>query len=339
MRQRLANTLFAQIFAGSPRERDGWLGWLLKGMARITLVVAPILILLAFQFAFLPYHSHLATWTHRLLILTELATAFLLWPLVLDARRDFGWHGLRQSAFSLASFVLFGFFSLSLATFPGEPHVNLFTGQSLASVQCKRWFQQKFDRVDLQFDRLVLPGVDVVDDDKLAKIIQHTSDRKLGPTEGERTRNFRDRDLNCSDLSSADLRRVDLTSARLSGARLAFAALEGAILENAKLQQASLNGAKLQQASFESAELQDASFDNAQLQEANLIFTRLQGASFANAWLQGAALVGAELQGASLRATLLQGAVLDAAQLQGLLSMKPNFRAHPSIAQPFKALL
>src|SRR6516164_4078916 len=30
MRQRLANTLFAQIFAGSPRERDGWLGWLLK---------------------------------------------------------------------------------------------------------------------------------------------------------------------------------------------------------------------------------------------------------------------------------------------------------------------
>ena len=30
MRQRLANTLFAQIFAGSPREREGWLGWLLR---------------------------------------------------------------------------------------------------------------------------------------------------------------------------------------------------------------------------------------------------------------------------------------------------------------------
>jgi hypothetical protein len=26
LRQRLANTLFAQIFAGSPREREGWLG-------------------------------------------------------------------------------------------------------------------------------------------------------------------------------------------------------------------------------------------------------------------------------------------------------------------------
>jgi hypothetical protein len=41
MRQRLANTLFAQIFAGSPREREGWLGWLLKGMAWITLAIAP----------------------------------------------------------------------------------------------------------------------------------------------------------------------------------------------------------------------------------------------------------------------------------------------------------
>lgn len=33
LRQRLANTLFAQIFAGSPRERDGLLGLFLKIMA------------------------------------------------------------------------------------------------------------------------------------------------------------------------------------------------------------------------------------------------------------------------------------------------------------------
>ena len=76
MRQRLANTLFAQIFAGSPREREGWLGWLMRAMAWITLAIAPILILLAFQFAFLPYHSHLVTWMHRLLILLELGVAF-----------------------------------------------------------------------------------------------------------------------------------------------------------------------------------------------------------------------------------------------------------------------
>jgi hypothetical protein len=84
LRQRLANTLFAQIFAGSPREREGWLGWLLKAMAWITLAIAPILILLIFQFMFLSYHSHIATWTHRALIAFELVTILLLWPLVLD---------------------------------------------------------------------------------------------------------------------------------------------------------------------------------------------------------------------------------------------------------------
>jgi len=135
LRQRLVNTLFAQILAGSPREREGWLGWLLKAMAWITLTIAPILILLVLQFVFLPYHSHLATWMHRLLIAAELAAAFVLWPLVLDARRDFEctkiwmqvkrtmalpwrlfgpndrmrdeWVWLRQQAVPLASCVLF----------------------------------------------------------------------------------------------------------------------------------------------------------------------------------------------------------------------------------------
>jgi hypothetical protein len=51
MRQRLANTLFAQIFAGSPRQWEGWLGWLLRAMAWTTLALAPIYTILAFQVA------------------------------------------------------------------------------------------------------------------------------------------------------------------------------------------------------------------------------------------------------------------------------------------------
>jgi hypothetical protein len=183
LRQRLANTLFAQILAGSPREREGSFGSLLKAMAWITLVIAPILILLTFQFMFLPYHSHLATWTHRLLILLEFVVAFKLWPLVLNPRRDFqppnwrwrirdtamhvgrlfsssegrqhAWQGLRQLSLPIGATALFVVLSLSVATFPGEPHVNLFTGQSVDSVQCARWIPQ--------FDRLGLARVDVVD--------------------------------------------------------------------------------------------------------------------------------------------------------------------------------
>src|SRR5215472_13891756 len=88
IRQRLANTLFAQIFAGSPRERDGWLGWLLKAMAWITLAIAPVLILLVFEFQFLPYHSGPVTWAVRVLVVIDLAIVLVIWPATRDPGRD-----------------------------------------------------------------------------------------------------------------------------------------------------------------------------------------------------------------------------------------------------------
>src|SRR6185369_4548049 len=102
------------------------------GAAWITLVIAPMLILLVFQFSFLPYHSHLATWTHRLLLVMEMVAVFSLWPLVLDARRKPGAPESRirfaQAALALAPALLLIAISVSIATFPGEPHVNVATG-------------------------------------------------------------------------------------------------------------------------------------------------------------------------------------------------------------------
>jgi uncharacterized protein YjbI with pentapeptide repeats len=375
LRQRLANTLFAQIFAGSPREREGWLGWLLKAMAWITLAIAPVLILLAFQFIFLPYHSHLVTWMHRFLIAAELAAAFVLWPLVLDARRDFEWTRiwtqlkrttalplrllgpkdrrgeewvwLRQHAIALTSCVMFVLVSLLLATFPGEPHVSLFTGQALSSVQCKRWVSERFDR-------LILPNVHVVDDEKLDKIENATTKSGQHPAESERTQNFSHRDLNCGIFYFADLRRADFGNASMQGAELVGARLQAASLGNAELQGANLRGANLQDvnlsgarlqgaylgftkldldhadisfvfgpaqlqgASLAGAELQGANLGRVQLQGAILRSTRLWGADLTNAQLQGAELLIAELQGANLRGAQLQGAELLAAKLQGV---------------------
>jgi uncharacterized protein YjbI with pentapeptide repeats len=308
MRQRLANTLFAQIFAGSPRERDGWLGRLLQGMAWITLVIAPILILFAFQFAFLPYHDHLATWTHRILILIELATAFLLWPLVLDARRDFGWR--RGWVFPLATCVLYILLSLCLATFPSEPHVNLAWGHSSSSVQCKRWFSQRFDRLDL-------PHVDVVDDAQLARIEEFESARHEIVRVGERTQNFQNRDLTCGNFEWADFRRVDLGDARMDGAQLSFAKLRDASLERVQLRGADLSLADLRNAYLVGAELQGSTFFQTFLQGAWLNDADLQGAQFDFARLPGASLKNANLQGAVLDHANLQGATLDSAKLQG----------------------
>ena len=93
-RERLANTIFAQIFSGAPRERKGWVGRVLRGIAWFTLVGSPILVLLTFQLAFLPYHSHEVTWVHRLLIFTEVVMALTLWPVVINPSKEFAWYRL-----------------------------------------------------------------------------------------------------------------------------------------------------------------------------------------------------------------------------------------------------
>jgi uncharacterized protein YjbI with pentapeptide repeats len=354
LRQRLANTLFAQIFAGSPRERQGFVGAMLRTVVWLTLAIGPILVLLAFQFSFLAYHSHIATWTHRLLIAIELVAFFLIWPLALDANRDFQWPKvgsnlkrlvdlpaqlcgpterrrdgrlwLREQRVWLSAYFFFVVVSLSIATFPGEWHVNLFTLEQPSSVQCDRWVQRKFERIDLRFDRLNLPQVDVVDDDILAKIVQHTSDRGLEPNDGERTQNFRGRDFSCGDFSSGDFRRVDLTGAKMTSINLSNASLEGASLDSAELQHAilsgnfqaaSFRGAKLQGAHLVNAWLQGSRLDGAQLQGSGLLFARLQGADLRHAKLQGAFLGYAKLHGASLEYAQLQGASLEGAVLYG----------------------
>jgi uncharacterized protein YjbI with pentapeptide repeats len=345
LRQRLANTLFAQTFAGSPREREGWLGFLLKAMAWVTLLIAPVLILLVFQFAFLPYHSHIATWTHRLLILAELIIAFMLWPVVLDAQRDFDrarmwaqfkrttalplrlirpknwrrdWIWLGRQRFPLAWCVLYVVVCLTLATFPGEWHVNVFTGHWPSSVQCERWLQRKIYLVDLRFDRLDLPHVDVIDHQKLEQIEKATEKAGEKPYQGERTRVMRERDLNCSDFSDySDLRRIDWTGAQLRGANFAHTKLQGASLANVELEGANLDVAQLQDTSLDGAGLQDASLDGANLQGAYLLKAQLQGAKLNYAQLQGANLDRAQLQGASLLGATLQGASLFNAELQG----------------------
>ena len=354
LRQRLANTLFAQIFAGSPREREGAFGWLLRAMAWITLAISPILILLTFQFAFLPYHSHGVTWTHRLLILLELVVAFQLWPLVLDPQRDlwrrswqaairetggrlrgllsgeagaWAWRGLGRQGIALGAAATFALLSLGFASFPGEWHVNLLTGRPLDAVQCERWLYRKFGRLDLRVDRLNLLAVDIVDDEKLEKIEKATEKAGEPPFQGERTRVLYQRNLNCGNFAYADLRRVemigtlwrgaDLQGARLHGADLTASDFQDATLHHAQLPGANLVGAHLQGAVLEHGRLQDANLTGTWLHGASLDFAALQGAILTIAELQGASFLGAQLQGASLDRAKLQGASLDAAQLQG----------------------
>lgn len=353
VRQRLANTLFAQLFAGSPREREGVLGWLLRLMAWITLAFTPVFVLIAFEIKFLPYHSALITWTHRGLIVVDLLAVLLLWAGAVQPGRDIGWRALVSDWKAALGALVIAILSIVLITFPGEPgrlwmaYVAPSDQSSNDIPECQMaWSLGAV--VAPSFDRLVLLGEDFVDDEKLGKVISTVKTNGQAPYESERIRSFRSRDLRCARFAGADLRHVDfsesdlsgavLRGAHLEGATFAGARLAGAVLDNAQLQDASfsartiaereireaelpgafLRGTQLQRANLKGANLHGANLNGAQLQEANLETANLRGASLKGAALREASLGGAKLQGASLQSAGLQKASLDGAEMQGV---------------------
>ena len=329
MRQRLANTLFAQIFAGSPRERRGWLGGLLRIIAWLTLAIAPVLVLLLFQFKFLPHHSSLITWTIRLVIVLDLIAVLVLWRAARRSDHELSWRLTLQGCMAWLCAAALAVFSWVALSFPGEPHaqwtrfeLNIEWPGLWHAIE--RWpgrppecqspspLHQAFAR----FDRLSPPRVDVVDPEKLTKM-KPRSERIYAPSEQKYTHSFAGRDLTCAFLHSADLRRVDLSWAGLAGAELVGADLEGADLHGANLMGAKLNDATLNEANLFLADLRDASLESAELMRAKLEYIWLQGASLNEAMLYGAQLTGAAAQGADFSNARLEGAMLLGTQLQG----------------------
>src|SRR4051794_19779004 len=76
VRRRLDAFLVLQFLAGPKEQRTSFQGFSLRIIAWITLVGAPVLILLQAQVVFLPYHDRLTTWAQRLLLLVDL---FVIW--------------------------------------------------------------------------------------------------------------------------------------------------------------------------------------------------------------------------------------------------------------------
>ena len=322
MRQRLANTLFAQIFAGSPREREGWLGSLLRMMAWLTLAIAPVLVLLVFQFKFLPYHSHLITWALRLLILLDLIGVLVLWRAAHQSDRDLTWRLVFQGWIGWPSAFALAVISWIVLTFPGEPHAQwtryLPKEEFKGLRECET--ESAISVAFPLFDRLNLSGVDFVDTDKLTRIQKEKREerKKKTPVEHNKyTHSFRSRDMNCAELSLTDLRSVDLRNTGLRGADLFFANLEGADLSSADLRGVRGYGTALDDADLNHADLRGASFPDATLQRADFSSARLQGADLRRAQLHGAEFTNVRAQGADLSSARLEGALFWRAQLQG----------------------
>ncbi|WP_167591603.1 pentapeptide repeat-containing protein [Jiella endophytica] len=304
---------------------------ILAAIVWLTLVAAPVSLLVFMQIRFLPYQSEPITWAHRGLLAVDLTLLLMLWAGGRSGKRS-GRPGGKIAAWG-SSLALVGL-SVFCLVFPGEWADRTGPRWAVRQALVGDWDQTTFrhgaeepGRLDdplkwwqagLFSNRIMLTVDDrVVDRDELWKL-EHRENGK--PREGvalEPVRSFRNRIFRSSHLAQIDMRRVSFEAAQLQGASLFGARLQGASLIGAQLQGASLLGAQLQGTSLDGAQLQGASLFGVRLQGASLIGAQLQGASLLGAQLQGTSLLGAQLQGASLFGVRLQGASLDGAQLQG----------------------
>jgi uncharacterized protein YjbI with pentapeptide repeats len=345
LRRQLPSNIFVQLLAGPREVRTGLVGWLLRSISLVSLVVGPVALLVFFQVQFLPYHDEMVTWWHRLVVVFDLGLLWALWPSITrrGALTRLTWADLRSLKLGAAALgtVLVVSLVLTIATFPGEwlentlPTVGLFPRWDAGLHRWRRaslhelLFAGDIDErtnkpTSLWSNRLILLGFDI----DQAKQNRQNNTAMLGETISLRMRH-----LEGAVLVGANLRGADFTAARLQGAKLAEADLRDTIFTCAKtletgdlsnvldctqLQEANLSGSRLQGAVLAGAHLQGSSLFEAGLQGGDLFAAKLDGASMMYAHLEGANLILAKMQGASLFEAHLEGALLRKAQLQGV---------------------
>jgi uncharacterized protein YjbI with pentapeptide repeats len=355
LRRQLPSNIFVQFLAGSREVRSGIMGFMLRLIAQISLILGPIALLVFFELQFLPYHHEAITWWHRIAVLADIALLWTLWPSVARGERaGLAWRDLRRfkivalAVASLAPVLLV----TTIATFPGE-----WLEDTVPSLQFIPWKDRK-EQTDeknkrwrlVSLHELLVAG-DVGPLGKLVSLrefliaskevdfgarkpkslwsnrlvlpgfdaIDHARfDSEAKIEAASETVSLRARHLEGAILIGAKLRKADLTAALLQGAQLDHSDLRGAKFDCGNNQEhPPQQCARLQGASLIEANLQGAALKYGELQGAILNFANLQGAKLGGAQLQGATLDGAKLQGAQLDDAKLQGAALGIAQLQG----------------------
>jgi uncharacterized protein YjbI with pentapeptide repeats len=310
-------------------------------IARISLVLGPILLLLLIQVQFLPYHSEQITWLHRFLVVLDLVLLWVFWPAVAGGEKRIWSLGDGRRTLLVASVATL-IMSVFLATFPGEWIDAALDFKWIPPSALTAWlgaqddhelaiptsihdllFVGRYDersqrRLSLFSNTLVLPNFDAlgamaIDESKLGSVKQ-TIARKRGHFEKAV---FRGADLRKVNLENAHLEGANFYQAKLRDAQMYHATLLGADFYQAELQGASFVDAELGRVKLRAAQLEGADLANASLQGATFDKVEAEGANFEGADLRGARLRSANLQAASFKSAHLQGACLDNAQLSG----------------------
>jgi uncharacterized protein YjbI with pentapeptide repeats len=329
LRRQLPSNVFVQFLAGPREARTGIMGFVLRLIAEISLVAAPLALLVYFQLQFLPYHDEKIVWWHRIAVVTDLALLWLFWPSLARGEMTWiGWRELRGAKVAAAAVVSLALvvFVFVFATIPGEI-LNRSPPIELAPNLADR-LGKPFEIPRLWWsDRLFVSGIDAPENKRIL---------------------LRGRRLEGAVLHNVVLKKVDFSAAQLQGAwfvdsdlrRANFGCIDempgftGLLLlaelarrgkfetprkECADLQRTWFVGSELQGSNFRSANLRGSLFDNSDLQGALLHYAHIQGAYFADVKLDGAELIGARLEGATLFNVSLKGATLEGALLHGAL--------------------
>jgi uncharacterized protein YjbI with pentapeptide repeats len=337
LRRQLPSNIFVQSLAGPQEARTGTIGFLLRLIIWISLVLGPIALLILFQLRFLPYHSEWITWWQRIVVVADLVLLWILWPRIARGEiAGLGWRDFKRvkvQVLLLAS-VLPVLLVCEIATFPDEWFERHFRWLPIVPTQWPTWGEESnqannaAEKNQGTFAELKLRTAAALGS------MGWTSPRELLVAGQVNYVTGRPQSLwpnvlvlpgfELGDRVKFDAQgKVVISSDALS---LRGRSLEGAVLVNAHLRKADFTGASLAGANFVGADLREAKFECdhiggeqkcAQLQHASFAFAELQGASFQSAQLQGADFDEAQLQGASLSLAALQDALLERAQLQG----------------------
>jgi len=346
MRQRLDAFLVLQFLVGPKSQREGVGGFSLRFIAWITLVAAPVVVLLQAQITFLPYHREWVSWMQRIVITADIVLILYFWTRLRVSDKAITGESLTRVwvAFGVGLSILVPILSFCVITFPHElldrvvPAVRFvpvgwapkWSDQNAWTSLHEVLFAGTVDEVvgrprSLFSNRLVVSDQSFVDPDKIDKV--------------EFTRSFRGRDLRRAVFNRADLRKADFRGAMLNeasflGARLQFARFDcpkvgllGGCVEGEPvtwLQDTSFDRADLQSSSFRGARLEGAHLYGANLANSVLDQVHAEGAWFYDADLRGASLASADLSGSSLGEANLRGADLAEAVLKGTALSNAN---------------
>jgi uncharacterized protein YjbI with pentapeptide repeats len=345
LRRQLPSNIFVQFLAGPEQLRTGVIGFMLRLIAQLSLIVGPLALLVFFQFQFLPYHDEAIAWWQRFAVIADLALLWVLWPSVARGKTTsrLGWRDLRRgklAASAVASFTLF-LMIFTVATFPGEWLDENLPSVRIIPTQWPPWKSQVAQPALLAGMLLENPKMTryaLVEQIGIAKVLRMragwTSVHELLFAGGVDVVAGKRKSLwsNTLELPNIDVidhakfdteakiaalpQTLSLRGRRLEGAGLVLAGLRKVDFTAAHLRGAFLLGADLREAKF-GCDITGPQSRCTDLREAWLNWTQMEGVSLDRTQLQGASLREARLQGASLRRAQLQGAVLDSVQLQG----------------------